>query len=86
MNWVLDHITSLGAAGGFVVTTVLGIINRNQIQEVHLTLNSRLDTLLASVEAAALLKGAVDEKIRADARAALEAKGKLAAYVDVSKT
>lgn len=43
---ISSGLTSIAAFGAFM----LGIINKGKIKEVHLTMNSRLDQLLASTK------------------------------------
>ncbi len=65
MTWILDHLGSILTALGFLVTSIYGLIIKHQVQEVHLSLNSRLDKLLAAVAVAARLEGVEAEKLRA---------------------
>lgn len=84
MNWILDHLAQLLTVGGVVWTAVLGIINKHQITEVHLTMNSRFDAYLKAVGEASHLKGITEERARADTQAAAEAKGRADAITNNS--
>jgi hypothetical protein len=65
---VLSALAAIGAA-------VVGWVNRRQIHEIHLTMNSRLDQLVLTTEKLALARGAKDalaeDKIERAAAAAL---------------
>lgn len=52
------------AAVAAVGAVVLGIINRNQMQQIHLTMNSRLDELVKSKKAEGHAEGVEAERVR----------------------
>ena len=57
---IASTITAVGALGA----CVLSWINRGKIQEVHLSINSRMDQLLVAAKDAAHAAGASEEKAK----------------------
>ncbi len=62
--WLVDHLVSFLIFAGVVASTLLGLNNKRQINEVHLTMNSRLDALLDLTRQVAEAKGRDDERAR----------------------
>ena len=70
--WDTQYITSLAAVFGSIaaiVAAISSLVNRKAIQEVHLSINSRMDQLVATSEAKAHLEGAA--QARSDDKALL---------------
>ena len=64
---IAELITSIGAivaAFGSVASILQGRRNSEKIQEVHLSINSRMDQLLESSKLAAHAAGVSEEKLR----------------------
>jgi hypothetical protein len=57
MEWLIRDAVDLSAAVGALAATVVSVINRHKIQEVHLSINSRMDELLRTTGIAAHADG-----------------------------
>jgi len=57
LSWLANHGPSILSALGAVGAVALGFLNRSKIQEIHLTMNSRMDQLLAVSTQAAMAEG-----------------------------
>jgi hypothetical protein len=44
------------------IATVIGLVNRNKIREVHVMMNSRFDEMLTLAKAASHAQGVADER------------------------
>ena len=62
-------------AGGTVATAVLAWLLRGQVQQLHLTFNSKMDEYVKLVKAAAEAEGVLKERARSDAIATAKAEG-----------
>jgi hypothetical protein len=60
----LSEISSLITAVAAFAACILSWINKGKIQEVHLSINSRMDQLLVAAKDAAHAAGANEEKAR----------------------
>jgi len=58
MTWLVNNLGSVLTFAGVVVTGILSGGNRNRIQKIEITLNSRLDAMLAAIAVAARHEGA----------------------------
>jgi hypothetical protein len=63
-DWSRTELLQLGGIGMAGVATIVGLIVKKNIAEIHVLINSRVSQLIAASEA----KGQVKERAEADAR------------------